>query len=251
MGQAALARARAAIDAGRLDEARRWLALAADLQVPRAQREALARRLHRADAAGIDLPAVRDQARAALDAGDPERALPLYAQWLVVAPDDAMALEGREDALSLLLERVPPALRADDLAAAARWLALARRHDPGHVDLPDLQAAYAQALAQQLRRAEQALQRGRAEEAADRFLVLREVAPDDAAVAQGARRTALALATRARQQAADFHFDAAERALAQARLLAPDAIEVAEAARDLERARAAESHLHPPLPSGR
>ncbi|UWX03777.1 hypothetical protein H1235_14105 [Pseudoxanthomonas sp. NC8] len=247
VGLAALVRAGGELEAGRLDEARRWLALAAELQVPRTQRDAVAQRLELAERARIDRVAVSRQARAALAAGDPEQAVPLYAQWLVVAPEDAEALEGREDALSLLLERVPPALRDGDLAGAARWLAMARRYDPGHVGLPEQQSAYAQALARQVRRAEAALRRGRLAEAADRFLALREVEPGDAGVLEGARRTAFALAAQARQLAADFRFDAAGHALEQARLLAPQAPAIEEAARDVARARAAESRLHPPV----
>jgi hypothetical protein len=246
VAQAALARADTAIDAGRLEDARRWPALAAELQVPRAQRDAVLQRLHRVERAAIDLAAVRAEAAAALEAGDPERALPLYARWLGVAPEDAQALEGREDALSLLLDRVQPALRDGDLAGAARWLALARRYDPGHVQLPGLQSAYAQAQALALRQAERSLRRGRLEEAAGRFLRLRAVDPDGPAAVDGARRTASALAARARQLAGDFRFDAAARALEQARQLAPDAPGIAEAARDLERARAAESRLRAP-----
>ncbi|AKC86130.1 hypothetical protein [Pseudoxanthomonas suwonensis] len=246
VGQAALVHARAAIEGGRLDEARRWVALAGELQLPRAQVDAVAGRLRQAELAGVDLGALRGQAQAALAAGDAEVALPLFAQWLAIAPDDTAALEGREDALSLLLERVPQALHEGDLAAAARWLELARRADPGHMELPDLRAAYAQALAGQVRQAERALRRGRLEDAADRYLRLRELAPEEAAVTEGVQRTALALAARARQRAADFRFDAAEDALAQARQLAPTAGEVAEAARDLERARAAEARLHAP-----
>lgn len=251
VGQAALARAGAAINAGHLEEAHRWLALAAELQVPRAQRDVVAQRLQRAERAAIDLAAVRGEAGAALVARDPERALPLYARWLAVAPEDAQALEGREDALSLLLERVPAALRDGDLAGAARWLALARRYDPGHVQLPDLQSAYAQALALQVRRAERSLRRGRLEEAAGGFLALRAVDSGDPVVAEGARRAASALAGQARRLAADFRFEAADHALELARQLAPDAPGVAEAARDLERARTAGARLHPPARSAR
>ncbi|WP_372018639.1 hypothetical protein [Pseudoxanthomonas sp. 10H] len=251
VGRQALARADAAIAAGRPVEAGRWLALAAELQVPRAQRDAVARRLREVELADVDPAALGKRAAAALAARDPERALPLYARWLAAVPGDAVALEGREDALSLLLERVPVALQAGDLAAAAHWLATARRHDPGHVELPDLQAAYAQALSDQVRDAQRSLARGEADAAGARFVLLRAVAPEDPAVAEGARRTASVLAGDARRLAADFRFEAAGRALDLARRLAPDLAEVAAATRDLERARAAESRLHPATAGGR
>ena len=247
VGQAALARARSAISGGRLAEARHWLALAADLQVPRAQVAAVAASLRQAETAGIDLERVRVRAAAALAAGDADAALPLYAQWLAVAPDDSAALEGREDALSLLLERVPTALHEGDLAAAARWLEQARRQDPGHVDLPGLHAAWAQAVASDVRRAEDLLRRGRPERAAALLVALREAAPDDPAIHQAAERTARALAAHSRRLASDFRFDQSDAALEAARSLAPSAqAEVARAAMDLERARQAAARLHPP-----
>jgi len=243
VGEAALARARQATGAGRHAEARRWLQLATDLQVPRAQVEAAAARLRQAEVAGIDLPALQGRAEAVLAAGDAEAALPLYAQWLALAPGDTAALEGREDALSLLLERVPRALQAGDLAAATRWLALARRHDPGHPQLPALQADYSRALAARVVRAVAQQRAGRLEAAAAAFGQLHEVAPDDPAVVQGARRTALALAAEARRLAADYRFDAADRSLALARSLGAAAPEVDEAGRVLERARLSAARL--------
>ena len=55
--------------------------------MPRAQVAAVAASLRQAETAGIDLERVRVLAAAALAAGDADAALPLYAQWLAVAPD--------------------------------------------------------------------------------------------------------------------------------------------------------------------
>lgn len=246
VGAAALLRSDEAIAAARLDEASRWLALAAELQLPRAQLEPVAARLRQAQAAAVDLPALRASAIAALDAGEPQAALPLFAQWLALEPGAAAALEGREDALSLLLEPVPRLLGSGDLAGAHWRLALARKHDPGHVLVPGLQAAYAGALAAQVRTAERQLQRGRLERAADAFTRLRAVAPDDAGVAKGATRVTAALVAQARAAAADFRFDQAGRLLEQARRFAPDDPELAGVAREMERARATAARLHAP-----
>lgn len=251
VGQAALERARASIHAGRAAEARHWLALATELQVPRARIEPVEGALRQAEAAGVDLPALRARAAAALAAGDADAALPLYAQWLALEPGDAAALEGREDAVSLLLEAVPAALQAADLAAASRLLREARRHDPGHAQLPDLQAAWSRAVAAQLRLADADLRRQRLQAAAGRFEHLREVAPDEAGVAQGVQRTAHALARRSRQLAGDFHFDEAARALELARVLAPGDDAVEDAERDLARAREVAQRRPPVEPAGR
>ena len=249
VGGEALLRANAAIRASRLDEARRWLALAVELQVPRAQVEPVAAWLRRAEAAAVDLPALRAGAAAALQAGQAEAALPLYAQWLALEPGSTAALEGREDALSLLLEPVPQALRSGDLATAGRLLALARAHDPGHVQLPDLQSAQARALEAQLRVAGQQLQRGQLEQAAASFSRLREAAAEDPAVALGVQRTRAAVLARARQAAADFRFDEAGRLLVALRGLAPADAELEGLARDIRRARVAEARLHAPAPA--
>lgn len=251
VGGAALLRANAAIRAGNLEEARRWVALARELQLPRNQVEPVAAWLHRAEAAATDLDALRGRAAAALAAGDIEAALPLYARWLELRPDDGMALEGREDALALLLQPVRAALRDGDLAGAARRLALARRYDPGYIALPDLQDAYAQALAAQVRAAGQVLRRGRLEQAARAFSLLQPLAPEDPAVQDGVRDTAVALAAQARREAAEFRFDAAASLLEQARVLAPENAAVEDAARAVEQARQARSRMQPGQGSAR
>ncbi|WP_374013266.1 hypothetical protein [Pseudoxanthomonas koreensis] len=238
VGQAALVQARGAIDAGDATAAARWLALAGDLQVPRAQWQAEHDRLQRMEAAAIDLEGLRAAAAARLGDGDPEAALPLYAQVLALQPGDVAALEGREDALALLLERVHGALRTQDLAAAARWLGQVRGYDPGHVDLPAAQAQVAQALEAQRQLARRHLRQGRLERAAAAFAALGSIAADDPDVADGIRATAAALASRARQLSAEFRFDAAERDLAHARELAPDLAAVRDATRAIARDRA-------------
>lgn len=239
VGQAALVRARQAIAAGDAAAAERWLALAVDLQVPRQHWEPEQVRLQRMKAAAVDLEALRAEAGARLAAGDPEAALPLFARVLAARPGDAAALEGREDAIALLLERVHQALGAEDLAGAVHWLGLARGHDPGHVDLPAAQAQVAQALEGQRKLAERHLRAGRLERAAAAFTALAALAEGDAEVVEGGARTASALASRARRMSAEFRFDAAARDLALAHALAPELAPVRDAARALGRDREA------------
>ncbi|KAF1698773.1 hypothetical protein CSC62_04300 [Pseudoxanthomonas jiangsuensis] len=255
VGLAALQQAREAIARRQWEPARRQLALAEVLEVPRAQLEAERARLRRAEAAGTDLEALRARAQAALAANSPEEALPLFARWLSLQPEDTAALEGREDALSMLLQRAQQALQAQDLAAAARWIAQVRSYDPGHVELPDVQSGFAQALDTELRGAGRDLARGRLDAATARLLALRAAAAEEPAVAAAAQRAAEAQAAHALRLSADFHFDAAERALAQARDLAPDAAAVVaagpELARDREAARLREKEAGTPQAAAR
>ena len=77
--------------------------------------------------------------------GDPDAALPLYKRVLELQPTRNEALEGREDALSDLLQQAQAALAKRDFAKAASLVESARGYDPGHVGLPDATAALTQA----------------------------------------------------------------------------------------------------------
>ncbi|WP_191729100.1 hypothetical protein [Luteimonas colneyensis] len=138
---AALEQARVALAGDRFADAHRHLALARALSVPRAEADALAEALRQREAghAGVDgLFAHAEEAHAAgrLDGGVGS-ALPLYAHVLALEPTHPGALRGREDALAELLAQAREALRAGDVAEAARLVGTVRTYDPGHVDLPD------------------------------------------------------------------------------------------------------------------
>ena len=240
-GLAAVAQARAALAAGRVDAAVRALTLAQALQVPQDQVAPLLDQLRRMQAhrAGLDALLVRaERARAEgrLD-GTPDSALPLYQQVLQLAPDRTAALEGREDALSDLIQQAWFSLRRNDIAAAAPILAAARRYDPGHADLPAAQAEFNRLLEQARRKGEQRLQRGRLAAAALSFRAVAQAQPDDPQARDGLERVAAAWAAQAGREAADFRFEAANAALAQARGLDPENAAIASAVQAIARAR--------------
>lgn len=138
---AALEQARLALAEDRFDDARKNLALARALSVPRAEADALADALRQREAghAGVDglfAHAEDAHAQGRLDGGVGS-ALPLYAHVLALEPTHPGALRGREDALAELLAQAREALRAGDVVDAARLVATVRTYDPGHVDLPD------------------------------------------------------------------------------------------------------------------
>jgi len=237
VGQAALEQAAAAIERRQWERAHTALALAESLQVPRAELDRVRARLRQAEAAATDLDQLRHQVELAMAADDPDVALPLLARWLALVPEDTAALEAREDALGILLQRAGQALQGKDLAMAAHWIALARRYDPGHVDLPRAQAELAQAVATLVTHAGRALDQGRLLDAAADVQVLRQAVPGEHEVVDLGLRTQQALLARAAALAADYEFDAAAQVLERARLLDPNAPAVQQALAALEEDR--------------
>lgn len=252
VGNAALVRASAALRENRLDDARAALELARGLQVPSAATDAMAEalRLRSRQTEGVAL--MLQRARLAHEAGRLEgddAALPLYQEVLRMDPQMTTALEGREDALSDLLQQAHAALEDGRPADAAGIVASAERFDPGHAELPAVRAELARALEVRRERAAALLRRGRLDAAADAYRQVLDAAPADADALQGLERVAAQYAARSQRLAADFEFDKAVALLAQARAIAPGSDEVAAAQRALERAQRARSQLDAPLPA--
>jgi len=251
-GRQALEQARQRLAAGDAPAAREALELARQLQVPQAEREAIAARLrHQAqehDAVGDLLRrAEAAQAQGRLDDG-PDSALPLYQRVLAVRPDHLQALQGKDDTLSDLLAEAVAAARRNETDTAARLLRQVEGYDPGHSELPATRAALNAALDRRRGQAARDLARGRLHKAADGYRQVLAVA-DDPAATQGLQQVARAWAGEAARLAGDFHFEQAAEALGQARALAPDSPEVAAAAQALQRAQGARQALETRLPA--
>ncbi|HET6783002.1 MAG TPA: hypothetical protein VFH12_04130, partial [Pseudoxanthomonas sp.] len=146
VAQAAIAQARGYVRDNRFEQARQSLALARELQVPRADAEAVADQLRQREAAHAGLDELMRQAGSARTSGALETALPLYQRVLALQPTHTAALEGREDALSELLQQARLAIAAGDLAKSSALIEQAREYDAGHVDLPEAQAQLARAV---------------------------------------------------------------------------------------------------------
>lgn len=252
VGQAALAQADIAIRAGRYPEAQRALGLARELEVPRAQVDAIAERLreHKVGDAGVDrLLAQADAARAGgrLD-GAADTALPLYEQVLALQPNHTHALEGREDTLADLLQLSRQALARGALAEANELIRRVQAVDPGHVDLPDALAALSQAIDQRLSRADADLRRGRLPQALAKYADVTQLDSGNSEAARGKVRVANAFAQRSERHAADFRFDQAVAALHEARAIAADAPAVVAAEQHLARARQSRARLESAMP---
>jgi len=248
--QAALQQARDALAAGDLDAARARLALARDLQVPQREAEQVAQQLRQRGNAHAGVAVLLGRAEAALQAqrldDGPDSALPLFQQVLAVAPNQLRALEGREDALSDLLQQARVACQAGELAGAAALLDSARRYDPGHVDLPATQEALNNALEKRLQQANQALRRQRWDSAAADFQAVLAAVPDDAVARQGLQRVIDAQLANAVRLAGDFRFAPAEQALATAQGLGASERALATARQAVAQSRQAEQALQAP-----
>lgn len=253
VGQAALVQARTAASAERFEDAHRALRLARELSVPRAAADAVAESLRTREAAVAGIDGLLARAAAARRAGrlddDAQSALPLYQRVLALQPERTEALEGREDALSDLLQRVSERIARGELAQATALIERARGYDPGHVGLPDAQSALARAVDARRADATRALRRGRLGEAAAAQREVLAAMPGDAQAQAGLEAIAQAWAQRVERDAADFRFAPAERALLQARALAPGSPAVERAARHLAQARQSQARL-PEAPGG-
>lgn len=248
--QAALGQARDALARGDLEAARRGLALARELQVPQRDAEQVAQQLRLRGTAHAGVAVLLGRAEAALQAhrldGGEDSALPLFQQVLAIAPNQLRALEGREDALSDLLQQARAACQAGQLAAAAALLESARGYDAGHVDLPATQEALNNAVERRQQQAAQALRRQRWDSAAADFQAVLAAAPDDAVARQGLQHVIDAQLANASRLAGDFRFDQAEQALATAQGLGASERAVAAARQALLQARQAEQALKVP-----
>lgn len=247
---AALQQARQRLQANDLEGSAQALSLARALQVPQADADALAQQLQARRRAGAGVGALLAQARNAfaagrLDDGD-SSALPLFQRVLALQPDNLPALEGREDALSDLLQQARAKAARGELADAADILQRARQFDAGHSDLPASQEALAQAVDQRLRQGQRALKRQQLDVAAECFLAVLAVAADDPTALRGREQTAQALLARSQRSADDFQFEAAEADRARAAALGASPAALQQAAQRVQRAQAAQQSLQRP-----
>lgn len=249
-GAAALQQAHDHLQAGDLDGGARLLALARELQVPQAQTDAVAQQLLARRRAGAGVGALLAQARNAFAAGRLDEgessALPLFQRVLALQPDNLSALEGREDALSDLLQHARTQAAQEALADASATVQRARQFDPGHPDLPATQEALAQATDRRLRQAQRALQRRQLDAAADGFLAVLAVAADDPAAQRGRERTLQALLQRSQRHAEDFQFQAAEQDRDRAIALGASPLALQQDTQRVQRARLAQQALQGP-----
>ena len=250
VAQDALAQAIVAIDHGRYADAHRALQLARDLSAPQAQVDAAGARLRQDEARHAGIDRLLQQASMASAAhrldGSPDAALPIYQRVLAMQPDRVEALEGREDALSDLLQDARVALQRGDLVEGARLVSVARTYDAGHAELPEVEGRLSQSLEEANARASRALRAGNLALATDHWQAVLKVDASNHDASGGLQRVASAWAHRAERDAADFRFAQAAQALDEARGLGAEPAVVRAAERAIAHARQSRATLNPP-----
>ncbi|WP_460758306.1 tetratricopeptide repeat protein [Lysobacter fragariae] len=257
VGKAALSQAHTAMLRHRYPQAHAALKLAADLSMPRAQIDALEQQLRQFEIADADIDGLLKQAAAAraegrLD-GDVRAALPLYLHVLDLQPNLTAALEGREDVVADLLQQARQHLADGDIDKAVELVRRAQQAHPDHADLPDVLAELARAGDRKREQADHYVRQGDVASALQGYHDALLVNPQDMAARRGVVAIATAQARRSERLAADYRFDDAVRALAQAQQVASgaavDVPAIAEARQHLVRARQAQRQVGPRLPA--
>ena len=246
-GMAALERARRQAEAGELESAEASLVLARALQVPQTEVASVARLLRDRRAASVGHDVLLQQAGHAFAEGrladGEDAALPLFARVLALWPDNLDALEGREDALTDLLQQSRNAATRGELDTAARQLGQARGFDAGHADLPASEAALATALDERLARAARERRRGQWERAALSLQDVLDIEPTEPRALEARDALARDLLGRSRRLGGDFELAAAQRDIELARALGATTAATLAAEVQLQRARVARNAL--------
>lgn len=244
---AALARAEREINLDRYPAARVDLRLAQALDAPRAKVDPVLALLHERETSNGDIDELLARAASAKSAGrldqDAASALPLYQRVLALQPRNQHAVEGREDALTDLLQPAQAALDRGDAQTVAGLLRRAQRFDSGHVELPALQAGLAQLVEGRAQRVRVLLGKHRVERAAALCIELRGLQDSDAMPAACSSDVVAGLVARATRLAEDFDFAGSEHLLATARELSANDSRFHDAQRHLAQARRGASKL--------
>ncbi len=245
---AAIERTRQALAQHRLLQARNSLALAESLSAPAVQLQPLKARLRDLEEASGDISGML--ATAAVPGVTDEAALALFDRVLQLDAGNAIALERRGELLARWLVRAEELLAANKVREAQRLVEKVVAEDPGHVDLPPVQAKLGEAMARLQREQARTLElaqaderAGRLDSAADRYLRLVDAGDDSAVVQEGLQRLAALAAAQAQRQAADFQFRRARASLEKARHWSPQAPEIVVAEQRVAQSRQAQQRL--------
>lgn len=244
---AALERAAREIEQQRYREARADLQLAQAMDAPREKVDQVLASLRAHESANGSIDELLARAAAARDAGkldqDDASALPLYQRVLALQPRNQHAVEGREDALTDLLQPAQAALDAGDAQVLADLLRRAQRFDPGHVELPALQAGLARLVETHAQQLSALVGKRRFERAAGKCIELQGLLEGGAMPPACTTDVVAGLAAEASRLAEDFDFAGSEQLLASARTLAADDPRIRDAQRRLAQARRGASKL--------
>ena len=246
VGMAEVARADAALQAGKLDEADQALATARELLGGGADVDRLTQALAAARNGSVETERLIEQARQAFDAGKfdgDDGAGALYKRVLTADPGNAVAAHGLDKVGDALAGQAHKALDAGDRATASALVDKLATLLPNYGELPALRAALVQvsqqdnsALDDALKQGQDALRAGRIDGAGDdtalaHFKAALAIDPDNADAKAGLGQVAQALIVQA-----NAALDGGDTA--QARKLLDHAAELAPRSAELVAARA-------------
>ena len=254
VGQALLAQADAALQAGQLGQAAQQAAVARELLGGGSDIDRLDRAIAGARAAQVHTVDLVDQAQQALAAGKldgPEGAGALYQRVLRADPDNAVAAHGLDQVGYALAVQARTALDAKDSATADARIEQLAALQPNNGALPALRALQAQtrkqdnsALEAVLNAGQDALRAGRIDGSGDdtalaRFQAALKLDPDNAQARAGLGKVAQALTVQANAALDDGDTQQAAKLLDRAAELAPKSADLAAARARLDKASVA------------
>ena len=271
VGQAELAQADAALQAGHIDQAMQQAATARELLGGGSDIDRLDHAISIVHAAQVKTVDLVDQAQQALAAGKLEGADgagALYQRVLRADPDNAVAAHGLDQVGYALAARARKALDAKDTAAANASIEQLAALQPNNGELPALRALQAQtskqdntALDAALSQGQDALRDGRIGGAGDdtalaHFQAALKLSADNAQARAGLRKVAQAMTIQASAAIDAGDMTQANRLLDQAAKLAPKSADLAAARARLgsaaqapvAKANAVEEDEAPPAP---
>ena len=254
VGQAMLAQADAALQAGQLGQAAQQAAVARELLGGGSDIDRLDRAIAGARAAQVHTVDLVDQAQQALAAGKldgPEGAGALYQRVLRADPDNAVAAHGLDQVGYALAVQARTALDAKDSTTADARIEQLAALQPNNGALPALRALQAQtrkqdnsALEAVLDAGQEALRAGRIDGGGDdtalaRFQAALKLDPDNAQARAGLGKVAQALTVQANAALDDGDTQQAAKLLDRAAELAPKSADLAAARARLDKASVA------------
>lgn len=257
VGQAEIARADAALQAGKLDEADQALTAARELLGGGSDVDRLTQAIAAARSHSVPTDQLVDQAQRAFDAGKfdgEDGAGALYRRVLAADPNNAVAKHGLDKVGDALSAQIHKALDAGDRTTASTLVDHLSMLLPNYAELPALRAALVQvnqqnngALTDALKRGQDALREGRIsgpgeDTAAAYFKAALAIDPDNADARAGMGQVAQALVVQA--NAAIDHGDGAHarQLLDQAAAIAPHSADLAAARARLGETRRANAN---------
>lgn len=242
VGRRLLEKAQQSLALGDEVPARNLLTQAATLGLPAADMDALRTALsaREREREGADSAALADtlaQARAAASAGRLDQgaagAVELYRRALGLDPNNAIARAGLRDVLTRMLQQAQADIERGEVERGARQIARVGAIDPGHLGLPDANAALAKARNASQPDSEAALAEADAllaagqwvapqqPNAADAYRAILARDPGNSRATTGLRRVAQALLSQAEAHIDEHQFEQAQTAIDAARKLAP------------------------------